>query len=59
MMYLKNFAINALKYDVNPVHFLSAAGLAWKACLKKNRSRIRIMRGVGGVGGGAGGGGGG
>ena len=30
-------------YDLKPGHFLSAAALAWKACLKKNRSRIRII----------------
>ena len=30
-------------YILDPVHFLSASGLAWQACLKKNRSRIRII----------------
>ena len=25
-------------YELDPAHFLSAPGLAWQACLKKNRS---------------------
>ena len=29
-------------YELDPVYFLSASGLAWQACLKKNRSKIRI-----------------
>ena len=31
------------KYELDPAHFLSAPGLAWKACLKKNRGKIRII----------------
>ena len=30
-------------YGLGPVHFVSATGLAWQACLKKNRSKIRII----------------
>ena len=30
-------------YELDPAHFLSTPGLAWQACLKKNRSRIRII----------------
>ena len=26
----------------NPIYFVSAPGLAWQACLKKDRSKIRI-----------------
>ena len=29
-------------YELDPAHFLSAPGLAWQVCLKKNRSRTRI-----------------
>ena len=29
-------------YELDPAHFLSAPGLAWQACLKKNRGGIRI-----------------
>ena len=29
-------------YELDPVYFVSAPGLAWQACLKKNRSKIRI-----------------
>ena len=30
-------------YELAPAHFLSAPRLAWQACLKKNRSRIRVI----------------
>ena len=30
-------------YRRDPAHFLSAPGLAWQACLKKDRNRIRIL----------------
>ena len=30
-------------YELDPAHFLSASGLAWGACLKKNRNKIRIV----------------
>ena len=42
-MFLKNFRNMCIKvYELDPAHFLSAPGLPWQACLKKNRSRIRI-----------------
>ena len=30
-------------YELDPSHFLSAPGLAWQACLKKDGSEIRIV----------------
>ena len=30
-------------YELDPAHFLSTPGLAWQACLKKGKSRIRII----------------
>ena len=30
-------------YELDPAHFMSAPGLAWHACLKKDRSKIRII----------------
>ena len=30
-------------YKLDPAHFLSAPGLAWQACLKKNRSKIGVI----------------
>ena len=40
---LENFRNMCIKiYELDPAHFFSAPGLAWQACLKKNRSRIRI-----------------
>ena len=30
-------------YKLDPAHFFSAPGLAWHACLKKNKSKIRII----------------
>ena len=30
-------------YELDLAHFLSAPGLAWQACLKKNKSKIRII----------------
>ena len=32
-------------YGIDPSYFLSAPGLAWKACLKKNKCKIRIIKG--------------
>ena len=29
--------------ELDPARFLSALGLAWEACLKKNRNRIRTF----------------
>ena len=30
-------------YELETAHFISLPGLAWQACLKKNRSRIRVI----------------
>ena len=42
----ENFRLKCTKfigiYGLDPVHFLSALGLSWQACLKK-RSKIRII----------------
>ena len=29
-------------YELDPAHFVPAPGLAWQACLKKNKSKFRI-----------------
>ena len=29
--------------ELDPAHFLSLPGLAWQACLKKNKCKIRII----------------
>ena len=40
----KNFRNKCIEiYKLDPAHFLSVPGLAWQACFKKNRSRIRII----------------
>ena len=40
----ENFGNMCLKiYHLDPVKFLSVLGLAWKAALKKGRSKIRIV----------------
>ena len=33
-------------YEVDPVHFLSAPGLAWQACLKKTEVKIQLLTNV-------------
>ena len=39
----ENFRDKCIKiYRLDPAYFLTAPGLAWRACLKKNRSRIRV-----------------
>ena len=30
-------------YELDPSHFLSSTVIGWQACLKKDRSRIRII----------------
>ena len=30
-------------YDLDPTHFYTAPGLAWKACLKKTRIRLELL----------------
>ena len=40
----ENFRKACIKtYEPDPAHFISLPGLAWQACLKKNRSRIRVI----------------
>ena len=39
-----NFRKACIKtYELDPAHFISLPGLAWQACLKKNRSEIRVI----------------
>ena len=38
----ENFRVKCIEiYELDPPHFLSAPGLAWQACLKKDSSKIR------------------
>ena len=40
----ENFRAKCIEiYALDPSHFLSAPGLAWQACLKKDMSKIRII----------------
>ena len=40
----ENFRDNCTeKYELDPVHFLSAPGLAWKACLKKTKVELELL----------------
>ena len=40
----KNFRDKCIEiYGFDPVHFMTAPGLPWQACLKKDKSRIRII----------------
>ena len=40
----ENFGNKCIEiYDLDPAQFLSAPELAWQACLKKDRSNIRII----------------
>ena len=40
-MCLKTLEISVMKYD--PVHFVSAPGLAWQACLKKAKVKLELI----------------
>ena len=41
---LENFRNKYIEiYELDSAHFLSEPGLAWQPCLKKRRSRIRII----------------
>ena len=43
----ENFRNNCLKiYELDPAHFLSAVGLAWKPCLKKSRVKLELLTDV-------------
>ena len=40
----KNFRNTSLKvYELDPAHFLSLAGLAWQACLKKTNVEFELL----------------
>ena len=40
----ENFRNMCIKvYEPDPAHFLSLPGLAWQACLKKNKCKIEII----------------
>ena len=40
----ENFRKACIKtYELDPAHFISLTGLAWQACLKKNRSGNRVI----------------
>ena len=40
----ENFRNKCLEiYGLDPSHFLSAPGLAWQACLKKNKCKFKII----------------
>ena len=39
----ENFKSKCIEiYELDPVHFLSAATLAWKACLKKTKVELEL-----------------
>ena len=37
----RNMCINV--YELDPAHFLSAPGLAWKACLKRAKVKLELL----------------
>ena len=40
----ENFRSKCIEiYELDPVHFLSAPGLAWQACLKKTGIRLKLL----------------
>ena len=42
-MCLKALEICLKEYGLNPAHFLTAAGLAWDACLKKTKVELELL----------------
>ena len=42
-MYLKTLGIIVWKYELDTAHFSPAPGLSWQACLKKKKSKSRII----------------
>ena len=42
-MYLKTLEMCLDIYEIDPVYFLSAPGLAWKACLKKTEVKLELL----------------
>ena len=46
-MFLKNLRNMCNKvYELDPAHFLSAPGLAWRACLKKTEVELELITDV-------------
>ena len=44
----ENFRSKCIEiYELDPVHFLSAPGLAWQACLKKTGIRLKLLTDTG------------
>ena len=39
--YFRNMCLNI--YELDPVHFVSAPGLAWQACLKKTGVKLELL----------------
>ena len=40
----ENFRDKSIEiYELDPVHFLSASGLAWQACLKRRRVNLELL----------------
>ena len=42
-MCLKALEICLKEYGLNPAHFLTVAGLAWDACLKKTKVELELL----------------
>ena len=43
----ENFRFMCTKvYELDPAHFLSASGLAWEACLKKEKVKLELLTDV-------------
>ena len=42
-MYLKILEICLEIYELDPVYFVSAPGLAWQACLKKTEVKLELI----------------
>ena len=42
-MYLNIFEICLNIYELDPVYFVSAPGLAWQACLKKTKVKLELL----------------
>ena len=42
-MYLKTLEICLDIYELDPVYFVSAPGLAWQACLKKIEVKLELL----------------
>ena len=43
----ENFRDNCIEiYELDPAHFLSAPGLAWRACLKKTKLELELLANI-------------